>query len=172
MNNSNNRAEIEETILELSEQLRSRGWRVATAESCTGGGIAKVLTDLPGSTAWFERGFVTYSNESKMEMLGVSKVTLQKHGAVSEATVREMVEGALERSRAEVAVAVSGIAGPDGGSSEKPVGLVWFGWQGGDGPPICEKRLFSGDRRAVRKQAVLAALEGLIRVVTEPDAAG
>ncbi len=169
---SGNRAGIEAVIGELSERLQSRGWRVAAAESCTGGWISKLLTDLPGSTAWFERGFVTYSNDSKVEMLGVSSETLQQHGAVSEETVSEMVAGALDRSRAEIAVAVTGIAGPSGGSSEKPVGLVWFGWQAPNGPIHSEKRIFSGGRSEVREQTVLVALEGLCRIVTEPDAAG
>ncbi len=153
--------EIEKAVQWLSDQLQERGWRVATAESCTAGWIAKALTDPAGSTAWFERGFVSYSNESKVEMLGVSEQTIQQYGAVSEETVREMVTGALARSHAEVTLAVSGIAGPSGGSAEKPVGLVWFGWQCGGQEPHCEQHILDGDRAAVRGQTVLLAVEGL-----------
>lgn len=152
---------IEQAAQRLSQQLQQRGWQVAAAESCTAGWIAKVLTDPPGSTAWFERGFVTYSNEAKVEMLEVSKQTLQRYGAVSEQTVAEMVAGVLRHSPADLAVAVSGIAGPSGGSAEKPVGLVWFGWQGRGGLCHYESRQFDGDREAVRAQTVLVALEGL-----------
>ncbi|MBT7307554.1 MAG: nicotinamide-nucleotide amidohydrolase family protein [Gammaproteobacteria bacterium] len=152
---------VEQILQKLSHQLLERGWKVAAAESCTGGWIAKLLTDLPGSTAWFERGFVTYSNEAKVDMLGLSAATLQQHGAVSEATVKEMVAGALDHSHADLAVAVSGIAGPSGGSVDKPVGLVWFGWQRRDGRCHCESRQFEGGRDAVRAQTVWVALKGL-----------
>ena len=112
----------------VGETLKSHGLMLATAESCTGGGVAQAITEVAGSSAWFERGFVTYSNLSKQQMLGVRETTLRQHGAVSEMTVREMVEGALQHSTAQVALAVSGIAGPDGGTAEKPVGTVWFAW--------------------------------------------
>ncbi len=153
--------EIETETALLSKALIDRGWRVATAESCTAGWIAKSLTDPAGSTAWFERGFVTYSNEAKEEMLGVQRQTLDEYGAVSEATVQEMAAGALKNSHAEIAVAVSGIAGPSGGSAEKPVGLVWLGWQRKDGLSHFESQRFDGDRDAVRAQTVVAALQGL-----------
>ncbi len=146
----------------LGELLTARGWRLATAESCTGGWIAKVVTDIPGSSGWFERGFVSYSNAAKQEMLGVRPETLDAQGAVSEGTVREMAAGAIERSRAQVAVAVSGIAGPSGGSADKPLGTVCFAWA----IPGCEiqtRRLqFAGDRDQVRHQAVRVALELLL----------
>ncbi|MDE2311380.1 MAG: nicotinamide-nucleotide amidohydrolase family protein, partial [Betaproteobacteria bacterium] len=108
--------------------LKAQGLMLATAESCTGGGVAQAITDVAGSSAWFERGFIAYSNQAKQQMLGVSEATLNQHGAVSEATVREMAAGALQRSGAHVALAVSGIAGPDGGTPDKPVGTVWFAW--------------------------------------------
>lgn len=121
-------AELAALSRRLGEALRACGWKLATAESCTGGWIAEAVTATAGSSDWFDRGFVTYSNDAKSEMLEVSPVTLVEHGAVSEATVREMVAGALAHSRADVAVAVSGIAGPTGGSAAKPVGTVCLGW--------------------------------------------
>ena len=151
--------------------LQSRGWRVATAESCTGGLVAAAITDVGGSSGWFERGFVTYSNEAKTEMLGVRADTLAAHGAVSEATAWEMVAGALERSGADLAVAITGIAGPSGGSPEKPVGLVCFAWAGREGPLRSSTRRFAGDRAAIREAAVGVALEGLIEQAGEPRTA-
>lgn len=145
----------------LGEHLLARGWVAATAESCTGGWIAKTLTDIAGSSAWFDRGYVTYTNEAKQDLLGVQPDTLTAHGAVSEATVREMVSGALARSRATVAVAVSGIAGPTGGTPGKPVGTVWLAWGSRGGPTRTEHCRFEGDREAVRRQAVARALQGL-----------
>jgi len=146
----------------LGELLTARGWRLATAESCTGGWIAKVVTDIPGSSGWFDRGFVSYSNAAKQEMLGVRPETLEAQGAVSEGTVREMAAGAIERSRAQVAVAVSGIAGPAGGSADKPVGTVCFAWTI-PGSQIQTRRLqFAGNRDEVRHQAVRVALELLL----------
>ncbi len=138
---------------------------MSAAESCTGGWIAKSVTDIAGSSACFDRGFVTYSNEAKQELLGVTAETLDAHGAVSEATVREMALGALAHSRAAVTVAVSGIAGPGGGTPEKPVGTVWFAWvrEGGAVNARCER--FSGDRAAVRRQAVAVGLQGLLDLV-------
>ena len=158
-------SEIDQAVLQLSQRLLDREKRVAAAESCTAGWIAKSLTDPAGSSAWFERGFVTYSNEAKEEMLGVQQQTLMNHGAVSEATVQEMVTGALENSRADLAVAVSGIAGPSGGTAEKPVGLVWFGWQCRGEQPQSASHIFDGDREAVRAQTVVVALQGLSRMV-------
>ena len=147
---------------ELGDALATRGWRLSAAESCTGGWIAATVTDTPGSSAWFDRGFVTYSNAAKCEMLEVCPLTVDSHGAVSEETVREMVAGALAHSLADIAVAVSGIAGPDGGSAAKPVGTVCIGWGVyGDLPRIATCQ-FSGDREAVRRQAVIAALRGVI----------
>jgi nicotinamide-nucleotide amidase len=146
----------------LGRVLADRKWTVATAESCTGGLIAGAVTDVAGSSAWFDRGFVTYSNEAKIEMLGVRAETLAAHGAVSEATAREMAAGALARSVADIAVAVTGVAGPSGGTPEKPVGLVCFSWARRDGTVEARTAHFAGDRAAVREAAVAAALEGLV----------
>jgi nicotinamide-nucleotide amidase len=145
----------------LGERLLAAGRMAATAESCTGGWIAKALTDIAGSSAWFDCGFVTYTNEAKQDLLGVRADTLATLGAVSEATVREMVAGALARSRADLAVAVSGIAGPSGGTLEKPVGTVWLAFGARGGPVRAERCRFDGDREAVRRQAVARALQGL-----------
>ena len=147
---------------ELGIRLKSRGLKLATAESCTGGWIAKCVTDIPGSSVWFERGFVTYSNEAKRADLGVSADTLSLHGAVSEQTVREMAAGAAQRSQVPMAVAVSGIAGPDGGSADKPVGTVWIAWHWPDRHVTTQHFHFAGNREAVRRQAVTAALQGLL----------
>jgi len=152
----------------LGALLLAQGLHLTAAESCTGGWIAKVVTDLAGSSAWFERGFVTYSNESKTDLLGVRTETLARHGAVSEPVVLEMVVGALARSRAQVAVAVSGIAGPDGGSPDKPVGTVWLAWSVPGAPPWARCLHFAGDRGEVRRQAVQVALEGLLERLTGP----
>jgi nicotinamide-nucleotide amidase len=146
----------------LGELLLRRRWTVVTAESCTGGLIAGAITDVAGSSGWFERGFVTYSNEAKIEMLGVRAETLAAHGAVSEATAREMVAGALRNGRATIAVAVTGVAGPAGGTPTKPVGLVWLAWGRRDGRVVARAEQFAGDRAAVRAATVRVALEGLI----------
>ncbi|EEY2614303.1 nicotinamide-nucleotide amidase [Escherichia coli] len=152
-------------LMQLSEQvgqaLKARGATVTTAESCTGGWVAKVITDIAGSSAWFERGFVTYSNEAKAQMIGVREETLAQHGAVSEPVVVEMVIGALKAARADYAVSISGIAGPDGGSAEKPVGTVWFAFATARGEGITRRECFSGDRDAVRRQATAYALQTL-----------
>jgi nicotinamide-nucleotide amidase len=148
-------------VLELADHLQRRGWMVATAESCTGGGIAAALTDVAGSSAWFDRGFVTYSNQAKHDMLGVSLATLAQFGAVSRESVIEMAGGALLRSAAQLSVAVSGIAGPGGGSADKPVGTVWLAWASKDDvSTLCKQ--FDGDRAQVRAAAVDAALRGLL----------
>jgi nicotinamide-nucleotide amidase len=145
--------------------LLERNRLLATAESCTGGWVAKCITDIAGSSAWFDRGFVTYSNRAKQDMLGVMAETLEVHGAVSEATVSEMARGALTHSAADIAVAVSGIAGPGGGVQGKPVGTVWFAWLVSGGALLMDRRQFDGDREAVRFQAVARALEGLVDVL-------
>lgn len=149
-------------VEQVAEALKAQGLMLATAESCTGGGIAQALTDLSGSSAWFERGFVTYANAAKVEMLGVRQATLDAHGAVSEATVREMVAGALAHSHADVALSVSGIAGPTGGTPEKPVGTVWFAWAVRGGEVCAAMRRLEGDRAAVRRQSVHIALQGVL----------
>src|SRR5262245_20674636 len=169
-------AKLAEMVEEIARRALAAKMHLVTAESCTGGWIAKVFTDLAESSHWFERGYVTYSNEAKMQDLGVSKQTLASHGAVSEATVREMALGALRATGADVAVAVSGIAGPSGGTPEKPVGTVWFavarrnaaGAQPTAGSPVaeavavCRHQLFPGDREAVRRASVHYALELLL----------
>ncbi|MEY1661616.1 CinA family protein [Isoalcanivorax beigongshangi] len=142
--------------------LAARGWMMTTAESCTGGGIAAAITDIPGSSAWFDRGFVTYSNDAKQALLGVAATTLATHGAVSEAVVLEMAEGARKASGAQCAVSVSGIAGPDGGSAGKPVGTVWLAWAFEGRPSEAQRFRFAGDRAAVRAAAVQAALAGVL----------
>ena len=151
----------------LAVSLIKKNKKLALAESCTGGWIAKALTDLSGSSAWFDRGFVTYSNEAKQEMLGVAATTLDNYGAVSQETVSEMAVGALKNSHADYSLSVSGIAGPDGGSTEKPVGLVWFAWADKDGIQLSEKQTFIGDRNAVREQAVTHALTSLLKLLNE-----
>lgn len=154
-------AQIAALAVDLGARLAARGAMCATAESCTGGLVAGAITDVAGSSAWFDRGFVTYSNEAKMELLGVPAATLAQHGAVSEATARAMAEGALARSRARLAVAITGVAGPGGGSAAKPVGTVCFAWAVRDDATIATTRHFDGDRFAVRRAAVAAALAGL-----------
>ena len=147
-------------MTDISAQLLSRGWMLATAESCTGGLIAGACTDLAGSSQWFERGFVTYSNNAKADMLGVPTAMIDAHGAVSEPVARAMAEGALAHSRAQVSLAVTGVAGPSGGSADKPVGTVWFGWCVA-GVTHTELRQFAGDRTAVRAATVHHALQRL-----------
>ena len=145
----------------LANSLLKNGQMLATAESCTGGMIAAACTELAGSSAWFERGFVTYSNEAKTQMLGVDAALITQHGAVSEEVVRAMVQGAIAHSRAQVAVAVTGVAGPAGGSAAKPVGTVWFGFATPAGV-VTEMQHFDGDRAAVRTATVQHALERLV----------
>jgi nicotinamide-nucleotide amidase len=153
---------------EVGRSARAAGRRIATAESCTAGWIAKALTDVPGSSAWVDSGYVTYSNTAKVRAVGVSERTLAEFGSVSEATVREMAIGALRASGVEMAIAVSGVAGPDGGTAEKPVGTVWFALATAEaqGPAtVSEQRLFSGDRDQVRRQAVEHALRLALRLL-------
>ncbi|GAA5317857.1 MAG: nicotinamide-nucleotide amidohydrolase family protein [Candidatus Pelagadaptatus aseana] len=147
----------------IAEQLLSRRWVLGTAESCTGGMVAAALTDVSGSSEWFEEGLVTYANHSKSRLLNVSPALLEQEGAVSEATVSAMVTGVLSRG-ADVAVATSGIAGPGGGSVDKPVGTVWFAWRQGD-HLITDKQVFPGDRSQVRKQATEHALAGVLKLL-------
>ena len=158
-------------IFELAEQvgqaLKARALMLVTAESCTGGGIGEAVTMVPGSSAWFERGFITYTNTAKHEMLGVKTETLESNGAVSEQTVKEMVAGALANSHAQVAVAVSGTAGPAGGTPEKPVGTVCLAWALRNGEPAAETRHFAGDREVVRRQSVERALAGLLALIEQ-----
>ncbi|MGB2246219.1 MAG: CinA family protein [Alcanivorax sediminis] len=152
---------IQRAAEQLADSLIKQKLMAVTAESCTGGGIAQVLTEIPGSSRWFERGFVSYSNEAKQELLGVNVATLEAHGAVSEETALEMARGAVAHSRGHVSVAVTGIAGPDGGTPDKPVGTVWIAWGQKLGYAEAQCFLFEGDRHAVRQQTILAALQGL-----------
>ena len=149
----------------VGAKLKAQGVMLATAESCTGGWVAQAVTAISGSSDWFERGFVTYSDAAKQEMLGVSAHTLAEHGAVSEPTAREMAAGALVHSRAQVALAITGVAGPSGGSPEKPVGTVCFAWSRKNGAPVAQTRHFEGDRESVRRQSVIAALQGVLELL-------
>lgn len=157
--------DLEALARRVGDALRRRGGQVATAESCTGGWVAKEITGIAGSSDWFDRGFITYSDQAKQDLLGVREETLRRHGAVSEATVKEMAEGALDRSGALVALSISGIAGPGGGTPAKPVGLVCLGWALRDGASVTRSERFGGDRDAVRAQAVAAALQGVLDVL-------
>ena len=161
---------ITELTARLAELMQGRGLMLATAESCTGGMIAAACTDLAGSSAWFERGFVSYSNAAKTQLLGVPADCIASHGAVSEPVARAMAQGALTHSAAQVAVAVTGVAGPGGGSPDKPVGTVWIAWAMAD-QVRAERMQFSGDRAAVRQATVEHALQGLVALLA-PAAAG
>ena len=153
---------MEDLAKRLGERLAASGQVLAIAESCTGGWVAQAVTAIAGSSDWFDRGFVTYSNDAKQEVLGVRADTLARHGAVSEQTAREMAQGALARSKATVALAVTGVAGPGGGSAEKPVGMVCFAWASRQ-TIRTETIHFSGDRESVRRQSVIHALEGVLK---------
>jgi len=159
---------IETLAAKLGRALHARGWRLATAESCTGGWIAKAVTDVGGASRWFEGGVVTYSNAAKANLLAVPPRVLATAGAVSEATVRAMAEGARAGFGVDLAVAVSGIAGPDGGTAKKPVGTVWFAWAT-PGPTFAERHVFAGNRAAVRRATVALALERLIDLAAADD---
>lgn len=148
----------------LANLIQKKGWMLASAESCTGGMIAAACTDMAGSSNWFERGFVTYSNAAKTDLLGVDAGLIEQHGAVSEPVARAMAAGALARSRAQVSVAVTGVAGPGGGSAEKPVGTVWFGFAVGD-QVTSEIKQFAGDRAAVRQSTVEHAVQRLCNLL-------
>lgn len=151
---------------EVGQTLEHAGLMLATAESCTGGWVGQAVTSVSGSATWFERGFVTYSEAAKCEMLGVAAQVLERHGAVSEPTARAMAEGALARSRAQVSIAVTGIAGPMGGSELKPVGTVWFAWAAQGRPTHAMRHRLDGDRTAIRRQSVAIALRGLLELLT------
>ncbi|HEX7043275.1 MAG TPA: nicotinamide-nucleotide amidase [Burkholderiales bacterium] len=159
----------DDDLLRLAERvgraLARAGAMLAAAESCTGGWVAQAVTAIAGSSAWFDRGFVTYSNAAKSEMLGVPEALIREHGAVSEPVARAMAEGALAHSRAHAAVAITGIAGPSGGTPEKPVGTVWFAWAGRGAATRSARHLLRGDREAIRRQSVAIALEGLLEEI-------
>lgn len=161
-----------QAVDDLARALRARGWTCATAESCTGGLIAAACTEQAGASAWFERGFVTYSNAAKTVLLGVPDGLIAEHGAVSEPVARAMAAGAAQRAGTQTAVAVTGVAGPAGGSAAKPVGTVWFGWSVA-GRVVAARHHFDGDRSAVRLQTVVHALDQLrARIAEEPEAGG
>jgi nicotinamide-nucleotide amidase len=157
---------MDNELFELAERfgqsLKANGHKIATAESCTGGWIAQAITDVPGSSAWFDRGFVTYSNNAKVQMLGVNPQALAEHGAVSAEVAQQMVIGALANSEADWAIAVTGIAGPDGGSEEKPVGTVYIAWQNKTGFSKLERLQLSGNRHQIRRQVVLKAISRVL----------
>lgn len=159
-------ADLEARARVLGAALAERGWRAATAESCTGGWIAQCITAIPGSSDWFEAGLVTYSNAAKVALLGIDAMVLERHGAVSEQTARAMAEGALRVSGADIACAVTGVAGPGGGSVAKPVGLVCFGFATAATAPYALSVHFSGDRRAVRAHSVARALDELLALLS------
>jgi nicotinamide-nucleotide amidase len=157
--------ELHQLASELGDKLKARGWMLATAESCTGGWVGQSVTALPGSSQWYERGFITYANDAKIEMLGVPPETLALHGAVSEETASAMAAGALAHSHAQAALAISGIAGPGGGTPKKPVGLVCYGWALSDGTVMSSTCRLDGDRDEIRSRAVAAAFRGLIDLI-------
>ena len=154
--------ELETLARAVSHELKRQGLMLVTAESCTGGWLAQIMTSVAGSSEWFERGFVAYTNLAKREMLGVKTTILSRYGAVSEQAARAMAEGALTHSHAQVAIAITGIAGPSGGTPEKPVGTVCFAWAGKKRDTLGRKQIFAGDREGVRRQAVNAALQGAL----------
>lgn len=156
-------AVLEQLAVEVGQCLSQKHWRLVCAESCTGGWVAKSCTDIAGSSKWFECGFVTYSNASKQRLLKISTATLKTVGAVSEQTATEMAEGALIQSEADISVAITGIAGPSGGSKNKPVGTVWFAWASKNTDTQTEHQQFNGDRDSIRRQAVAFALQGIIK---------
>ena len=157
--------ELHQLARELGDKLLARGWMLATAESCTGGWVGQLLTSLPGSSHWYERGFITYANDAKIEMLDVPAELIANHGAVSEETASAMAAGALAHSHAQAALAISGIAGPGGGTPHKPVGLVCYGWALADGTVLSSTCRLDGDREEIRARAVAAALRGLIELI-------
>lgn len=151
----------------IGEHLLARNWRIATAESCTGGGVAAAITAIAGSSAWFEYGIVSYANTAKEKLLGVSSESLEREGAVSETVVIQMARGALALSGANIAVAISGVAGPSGGSPEKPVGTVWFAWAMATGEVKTQLKNFTGDRAEIQKQSVICALSTALEIVLD-----
>lgn len=158
---------MEQLIKTLSEMLRAKGLKLATAESCTGGLISAAITELAGSSDVFDRGFVTYSNQSKIDLLGVSANTIETHGAVSDQTAGEMAQGAINRSQADISIAVTGIAGPSGGTADKPVGLVYIAIGQKNEAPFVTYNLFSGDRESIRRQTTLVAARHLISILQQ-----
>lgn len=163
--------ELEQLAMDVGRALKSTGLNLVTAESCTGGWVGEAVTAIAGSSDWFDRGFITYSNAAKRDVLGVAGITLIQHGAVSEETAREMALGALKQSRAQISVAITGVAGPGGGSADKPVGTVCFAWAKNDAALRSERRLLKGDRTEVRRQSVLIALRGILGLCSQDETA-
>src|SRR5471032_1362916 len=159
---------VHQLAIRAGNKLRDERLTLATAESCTGGMVASAITDISGSSGWFERGFVTYSNQAKTEMIGVPADMIEKHGAVSESIAREMAEGALRNSRAQLSLSITGIAGPGGGTPKKPVGTVCFAWSNRV-HTLCQTRVFKGDRRQIRLQASAHALRGVLTMLEENE---
>jgi nicotinamide-nucleotide amidase len=157
--------ELHQLASELGDKMLARGWMLATAESCTGGWVGQLITSIAGSSHWYERGFITYANAAKVEMLGVPEELIARHGAVSEETASAMATGALTHSHAHATLAISGIAGPGGGTPQKPVGLVCYGWALADGTLMSSTCRLDGDREEIRSRAVAAALRGLIELL-------
>ncbi|MEO5860868.1 MAG: nicotinamide-nucleotide amidase [Burkholderiales bacterium] len=164
-------SELEQLAAKVGRALQNAGLSLVTAESCTGGWVGEAVTAIAGSSDWFDRGFVTYSNAAKREVLGIAAATLDQFGAVSEETAREMALGALKHSRAQISVAVTGIAGPGGGSADKPVGTVCFAWANNDTALRSERHVLPGDRTEVRRQSVVIALRGIIAISSENQTA-
>lgn len=167
---SDNEHNIYGLAVKIGQSLVQRDWMLVTAESCTGGWVGQAVTAVSGSSAWYERGYITYSNTAKCEMLGVQQATLDHYGAVSPQTAQEMATGALNRSHAQISVSITGIAGPDGGTAAKPVGMVCFAWATQDGLVQQETHYFSGDRESIRRQAVATALEGVLIMLNDATA--
>ncbi len=169
-------AQLQGLSAQVGEALLAREWVLACAESCTGGWVAKSLTDIAGCLRWFDRGFVTYTNRAKQEMLGLDAALLERYGAVSEEVVQAMAQGALHHSQASISLGISGIAGPGGGSEDIPVGLVWFAWlrktRAGRLEAFSRQHIFNGSREAVRRQAVACALQGLLTILNERSGNG
>mgnify|MGYP000951337223 CR=1 FL=1 len=163
-------SELEKLAERLGAALLSRGESLVVAESCTGGWVGQAVTAVPGSSAWYERCYITYSNTAKREMLGAQQTTLDQYGAVSPQTAQEIAIGALNRSHAHISVSITGIAGPDGGTAEKPVGMVCFAWAAQEGLVQQETRYFTGDRETIRRQAVATALQGILRILDNATA--
>ena len=159
--------QLTELAIQVGERLQQRGLLLVTAESCTGGWLGQAITTVAGSSAWYDRGFITYSNRAKCEMLRVNHATLEAHGAVSEQTAQEMAFGALKMSHAHISVSITGVAGPSGGSDVKPVGTVCFTWALKEGLAKCETCYFNGERTAVRSQAVMTALQGILGLLDD-----
>jgi nicotinamide-nucleotide amidase len=161
----NDRSQLNLLVHDIANTCLQKSLKLTTAESCTGGGVSYELTSIPGSSQWFDCAFVTYSNNAKIAMLGVSSESIELHGAVSQEVAKEMAEGALRHSCANVSLAITGIAGPDGGTPEKPVGTIWFSWSGSQFSTQCQKKIFMGDREAVRFQAIMFSLKKLLELI-------